>query len=93
MKNYEGIFILKPDLDKAGIDKVLGQIQELISRHKGAISETRDMGKNRLTYPVKKNKEGVYYKINFSIAPEAVADIRKNLTLNEVVLRMMIVEA
>jgi len=93
MKNYEGIFILKPDLDKAGIDKVLGQIQELISRHKGAISETKDMGKSKLTYPVKKNKEGVYYKINFSIAPEAVADIRKNLTLNEVVLRMMIVEA
>ena len=92
MKNYEAIFILKPDLDKTGIDKILGQIQELVSRHKGAISETKDMGKNRLAYPLKKNKEGVYYLINFSIAPDAVDGIKKNLAMNESILRMLVVE-
>ncbi|MCX5687836.1 MAG: 30S ribosomal protein S6 [Candidatus Omnitrophica bacterium] len=92
MKQYEAIFILKSDLDKAGVDKILGHIQELITKHKGAISEAKELGKNKLAYPVKKNKEGIYYRINFSIAPDAIDVIKKNLVLNELILRLLIVE-
>lgn len=92
MKQYEATFILKPDLDKANIDKTLGQIQELIAKHKGAIADTREMGKNRLAYPLKKHKEGIYYRINFSITPDIIATIKKSLYLNESILRMLIVE-
>jgi len=46
MKQYEAMFILKPDLDKPGIDKILGHIQELVTKHEGAITGTREMGKN-----------------------------------------------
>ncbi len=92
MKQYEGMFILKPDMDKAGIDKILGHIQELVAKHNGAIAETKEMGKNRLAYPLKKNKEGIYYLLNFSVMPDAVDAIKKSLVLNESILRMMIVE-
>jgi small subunit ribosomal protein S6 len=92
MKQYEAMFILKPDLDKAGQDKILGHIQELVAKHKGVINETKEMGKNRLAYPLKKNKEGVYYLINFSIAPDAIDGIKKSLVLNESILRLMVIE-
>ena len=92
MRQYEAIIILKPELDKAGIDKILGHIQEIIAKHKGAATETKELGKNKLAYPVKKSKEGIYYRINFSIAPEAIDIIKKNLVLNELILRIMIVE-
>ena len=92
MKQYEGMFILKPDLDKTGVDKILGQIQELVAKHKGTISDTKEMGKNRLAYPLKKNKEGIYYRINFSIIPEAISAIKKNLVLNESILRILIIK-
>ena len=93
MKRYEAMFILKPDLDKAGQDKILGHIQELVAKHKGAINETKEMGKNRLAYPLKKNKEGLYYLINFSITPDAIDGIKKSLVLNESVLRILVVES
>jgi len=92
MRQYEAMFILKPDLDKTSIDKILGQIQDLVSKHKGAIVETKEMGKNRLAYPLKKYKEGIYYLINLSIIPDAIDAIKKNLVLNESILRMMVVE-
>jgi len=92
MKQYEAMFILKPDLDKTSIDKILGQIQDLVSKHKGAITETKEMGKNRLAYPLKKYKEGVYYLISFSIIPDAIDTIKKHLVLNESILRMLVVE-
>ena len=53
--------------------------------------ETKELGKNKLAYPVKKSKEGIYYRINFSIAPDAIDIIKKNLVLNEFILRIMIV--
>ncbi|MDO8603333.1 MAG: 30S ribosomal protein S6 [Candidatus Omnitrophota bacterium] len=92
MKQYEAMFILKPGLDKTSIDKILGQIQELVSKHKGAITETKEMGKNRLAYSIKKSREGIYYLIKFSIIPDAIDAIKKNLVLNESILRMMVVE-
>ena len=93
MKQYEAMFILKPDLDKTSIDKILGQIQDVVSKHKGAVAETKEMGKNRLAYPLKKYKEGIYYLIKFSIIPDAIDAIKKNLVLNEAILRMMVVES
>jgi len=92
MKQYEGMFILKPDLDKTEVDKILNHIQELVVKHKGAIDEIKDMGKNRLAYPLKKNKEGFYYRVNFNIIPSAIDAIKKNLVLNESILRLMIIE-
>ncbi|MFA5388712.1 MAG: 30S ribosomal protein S6 [Candidatus Omnitrophota bacterium] len=92
MKKYEAMFILKPELDKAGADKILGHMQELIAKHKGTITETKEMGKNRLAYPLKKNKEGLYYLINFSIVPDAISAIKQNLMLNESILRLLVVE-
>ena len=92
MKRYEAMFILKPDLDKTGQDKILGHIQELVAKHNGTINGTKEMGKNRLAYPLKKNKEGVYYLINFSVAPDAVDGIKKSLVLNESILRMLVIE-
>ena len=92
MRQYEAMFILKPDLDKTSIDKILGQIQDLVSKHKGTVAETKEMGKNRLAYPLKKYKEGIYYLIKFSIIPDAIDAIKKNLVLNESILRMLVVE-
>ena len=92
MKQYEAMFILKPDLDKTSIDKILGQIQDLVSKHNGTVAETKEMGKNRLAYPLKKYREGIYYLINLSVIPDAVDAIKKNLALNESILRMMVVE-
>ncbi len=93
MKRYEAMFILKPDLDKTSVDKILGQIQDLVSKNSGAIAETKEMGKNRLAYPLKKYKEGIYYLVKFSIIPGAIDAIKKNLVLNEAILRMMVVES
>ncbi|NQT75304.1 MAG: 30S ribosomal protein S6 [Candidatus Omnitrophica bacterium] len=93
MEHYEGIFVFKPDLAKDRIDKVLGQIKETIEKNKGSQDEVKEWGKQRMAYPVKKNKEGIYYLINFHIDPDAVAKIRKTFGLNESILRVLITRA
>lgn len=91
MKRYEGMFILKPDLGKDAIDKVLSQVQDTISKYKGIVEELKEWSRMKLSYSIKKYKEGAYYLVHFNIVPENIKEIRKIFALNEAILRIMIV--
>ena len=93
MKSYEGMFVLRPDLNKENLDKVLGQIEEVIAKHKGSTAQIKDWGMQKLAYPIKKYKNGIYYLITFHIAPEAIAKIKRSFSLNESILRTLILRA
>lgn len=92
MKNYEGMFLFKPDLTKEGLDKVLSQVQEILAKHKGSPEQINEWGRQRLSYPIRKYKEGVYYLINFHIDPDAISKIKRSFGLNESILRTLIVK-
>lgn len=92
MNHYEGMFILKPDLDKDSLDKLLSQAKELIEKNKGSIDQIKEWGKQKLAYPIEKYKEGVYYLLDFHIVPEAITKIRSVFSLNESILRILIVK-
>jgi len=91
MKHYEGMFIFKPDLNKDSLDKLLSQAKELVEKNKGSIDQVKEWGKQRLAYPIEKYKEGIYYLVDFHIIPEAITDIRRAFSLNESILRVLIV--
>jgi small subunit ribosomal protein S6 len=90
MNHYEGMFLLKPDLDKAGLDKVLGQIKDAVTKEKGIVVDMKEWSKTRLAYAIKKYKEGVYYLVNFDIIPSGIDHIKKIYVLNESILRVLI---
>lgn len=90
MKQYEAMFILKSDLEKEAINKVIAQIQDAVTRHKGVIDEIKEWGRCKLAYPIKKYKEGTYYLANFNIEAEHIKDMKKGLSLNDSILRLLI---
>ncbi|MBU4343010.1 MAG: 30S ribosomal protein S6 [Candidatus Omnitrophica bacterium] len=93
MNSYEGLFLLKPDLTKEDLDKALGQVQGIFSKHKGSQDSVKEWGKQRIAYPVKKYKEGFFYLINFQIGSDGIAKIKRAFSLNESILRVMITKA
>jgi small subunit ribosomal protein S6 len=90
MNNYEGLFIIKPDLKEEDIKNVTKAISEAITKTGGAIKKEEAWGKKQLAYPVKKSKEGYYYKLDFDIEPANIAKIEAAYKLNADVLRTMI---
>lgn len=91
MNRYEGMFILRPDLGKDAADKALSQIQDTISKYKGIVEELKEWSRMKLSYPIKKHKEGTYYLAHFNMVPENIKEIRKIFALNEAILRILIV--
>ena len=92
MKNYEAMFIFKPDLSKEALEKTSAQVKDIISKNKGSLSgEIKEMGKQRLAYPIKKSREGLYYLANFHIDTDAISKLKRAFALNESILRVLIV--
>ncbi|NQT95680.1 MAG: 30S ribosomal protein S6 [Candidatus Omnitrophica bacterium] len=89
MKSYEGLLILKPDLEKEQLQDIYQKLQENIKKHKGEIEGADELGKKALAYKIGKFKEGIYYLTKLKIEPSQIKALGSDLKLNEHVLRFM----
>ena len=90
MNNYEGLFIIKPELKEEDTKNVIKSISDAITKSGGAIKKEENWGKKQLAYPVKKSKDGYYYKVEFDLDAPQVAKIETTYKLNTDILRTMI---
>jgi len=91
MNKYEAMFIIKPDLSEEERKILFNQISESITKNQGTVSKASIWSeKKKLCFPINKSQEGVYYLVDFSIAPDAVSVLRHIYKLNEYILRVLI---
>ena len=89
---YEGLFLVDAAVaatDWADIEK---QISGLIEQQGATIEYSERWPEQRLAYPVKGIKRGVYFLAYFTSNTDAIAAIRSDGQLNENVLRMLIIQ-
>ena len=92
MNKYEGIFIIKSDLNEDSVKSLLDLIQNEIKKNKGVIDEVKSWGKKILAYSIKKFNEGLYYQVDFTIETSALKDIERKFRLNDNILRLMVIK-
>ena len=90
MSNYEGLFIIDPDLGLEAVKGVRETIAELIKKQGGSLSDVQEWGKRRLAYLLKRKKEGIYLMIYFAMNPASLQRLQYQLRLNERLLKFMI---
>jgi small subunit ribosomal protein S6 len=91
MSNYEGVFILDPDLAGDASKNAVTLIQELITKNGGRVENLQEWGKKRMAYKIKKRQDGHYVIMTFHLDPKSVKKVDQNLRLNDQVLRHMLV--
>ncbi len=89
MKEYEALFIIDPS-QESSIKDVIAGIQDAITKTNGNVSKEENWGKKRIPYEIKKNQEGIYYKIAFSADPSEIAALKNSYKLNSSILRSTI---
>jgi len=91
MNDYEGIFIIKPDLKEEDVKGVFKSIADSVTKNGGSIKKEESWGKRQLVYPVRKFKEAYYYKLEFMAPSEAIAKLEATYKLGDaMILRTMI---
>ncbi len=90
MKNYELVYIVRPNAEDEVKEAVLNKIQEVISAA-GEVAKVDTWGNKRLAYPIAKFNEGFYVLVNFNASADLPKELDRNLKINENVIRHMIV--
>ena len=92
MRTYELLSIIKPNIDSEEFDKISSKIEEAITALEGKVLSTDKMGRKKLSYDIKDFRDGYFVVHNFELAPEQVEKFRRQLRLNENILRIMLLE-
>ena len=91
MEKYEGMLIIRPQLNEEKREKITQKIEQLITQEEGKIKNFQLWGERRLADEIKKEKKGLYYLFHFSAEPQTTDKIRKSCRLDEDILRLLIV--
>jgi small subunit ribosomal protein S6 len=91
MRNYEGVFILNPDLPADQSKGVVAQVQELVTKNGGRVDGLQEWGKRRLAYKIGKRQDGNYLIVNFQLDSKQTKKLEQAFRLNDHVLRYLLV--
>jgi len=92
LRHYEVMVILDGALEERTVAPSLDTYLNNVIRTSGGSVEKIDVwGRRRLAYEINKKTEGIYAVIDLQATPAAVAELDRQLRLNESVLRTKVV--
>jgi small subunit ribosomal protein S6 len=91
-REYETIYILRSDVDGESAERVQARVAEAIEREQGKLVKVEGWGRRKLAYPVGKQRKGVYVYVKFVGGGGLVAEVERNLKLQETVMKYMTVQ-
>lgn len=91
MRDYEVLYIVRPDLDDEKVQDAVKRVNTLIQRSGGTAERTSLWGKRKLAYEVKHQKDGFYVLQDFQLDPERIGELEAGLKITEQVLRHLVV--
>jgi small subunit ribosomal protein S6 len=91
MRHYEIMVLLDPNVEERTVAPSLEHYLEVVRSSGGTVENVNIWGRRRLAYEIQKHAEGIYVVIDVNCTPEAVAEMERQLNLNESVLRTKVV--
>lgn len=92
MKNYELLTIFKPNLDTDELDKVIEKVDAGLEELKGKLVSRDKIGRKKLAYDIKNFRDGFFVNQVVAVPADKVAEFKRQLKLNENILRTMLLE-
>ncbi len=89
-RHYELMLILDPTLDERTVGPSIDTFLNVVRQGGGAVENVDIWGKRRMAYEIAKNPEGIYAVVDVRCAAAVVAELDRQLNLNESVLRTKI---
>ena len=90
MNKYESIVIINPNCTEEALKALESKFTGLINEN-GKIESVENMGKKRLAYEIKKNREAFYIQFNFEAKPDSIAELERNYRIADDVLKFIVV--
>jgi small subunit ribosomal protein S6 len=90
-RTYEIMFIVRPDVEEADLDKLIEGFQKNVTDGGGEVRSTEKMGRRRLAYTVRKFNDGFYVLLTILAEGSLITEIERRLRVSEPVIKFITV--
>jgi small subunit ribosomal protein S6 len=89
MRNYEIIFIVRPDVPEEDVDKLIAQMEGVVAGAGGKLEKVEKLGRRRLAYRVRKQREGFYVLFQLQGSGDTVKEFERRLKVIDSVIKYL----
>ncbi len=87
MRNYEIMYIIRPNIDEESQKSVIERFNGVLSDNGAEITETKEVGKRRLAYEINDFRDGYYVVIKFNGEREAINEFDRLAKYSDDIIR------
>ena len=91
MALYEHIYLARQDVSAQQVEELTNALTEVLSQGGGKVTKNEYWGLKSLSYRIKKNRKAHYSLLNIDAPSAAVAEMERQMRINEDILRFMTV--
>jgi small subunit ribosomal protein S6 len=92
LREYETIFLVKPDLTDDNVDRIKERVRGIVGREGGKVIRFTVWGKKKTMYAVAKQPRAIYVHTHFLGDSKLVAEVERNLRNLDEVTRFLSVK-
>lgn len=92
MKQYTGMYIIRPTLTDEGYQAVIADINALFEAKGGKVLEVNEWGMRELAYEIDDFTKGYYVKFTVEADNEAVSEYDRICNIKEDIIRHILVK-
>lgn len=89
MPLYEHVFLARQDVSAQQVETLTEQMTGVITDNGGSVGKKEYWGLRPLSFRIKKNRKAHYQLIDIDAPAAAVAEMERQMTLNDDILRFM----
>ena len=91
MALYEHIYLARQDVSPQQVEELTNSLTEVLTQGGGKVTKNEYWGLKSLSYRIKKNRKAHYSLLNIDAPAPAVAEMERQMRINEDILRFMTV--
>ena len=91
MNKYESVVIINSNVEEEAVKALVKKFSTLIDND-GKVNEVNELGKKKLAYEIKKQKEGYYLIFKFEANPGLISELERNYRITDEVIKFMTIK-
>ena len=91
MRKYEIIFVVRPDVNDEELEKLVTQMQGVVTGAGGTIEKVEKLGRRRLAYRVARQREGLFVLFVLDGTGDTVKELERRLKVTDAVIKYLTV--
>lgn len=92
MRNYEAMYILKPEMEEEAINAAVARFEEIAAKAGSEEIKTDRWGKKRLAYEVNGFNEGFYCLMTYKAPNDTNKELDRLLKIHDDVIRHLVIK-